>query len=91
MKNLNIKDLARTEELDGKAMAAVRGGWSMHAPGFKVGNVDYSPSYDASITASQTLLQAQNVTNAVANGSAFLDCVSATNTTSQNGQNNIIG
>ncbi|NGZ85121.1 hypothetical protein [Duganella aceris] len=91
MKTLNIKDLARTEELDGKAMAAVRGGWCMQAPGYKVGNVDYSPSYDASIHASQSLGQVQNVTNAVANGSAFLDCVSATNTTSQNGQNNIIG
>ena len=32
MKSLTIKDLARTEELDGKAMAAVRGGWSMHSP-----------------------------------------------------------
>jgi hypothetical protein len=91
MKTLNIKDLARTEELDGKAMAAVRGGWSMNSPTYKVGNVDYSPTYDASIHAGQSLAQVQNVTNAVANGSAFLDCVSATNTTSQTGQNNIVG
>jgi hypothetical protein len=90
MKTLNIKDLARSEELDGKAMAAVRGGWSMHSPTYKVGNVDYSPTYDASIHAGQSLAQVQNVTNAVANGSAFLDCVSATNTTSQTGQNNIV-
>ena len=91
MKSLTIKDLARTEELDGKAMAAVRGGWSMHSPHYTIGDVSYAPSYDASITAGQSLAQVQNVTNAVANGSAFLDCVSATNTTSQNGQNNIVG
>ena len=89
MKSLTIKDLARTEELDGKAMAAVRGGWSMNSPTYKVGNVDYSPSYDSSIHATQQMVQMQDVTNAVANGSAFLDCVSATNTTSQSGQNNI--
>ena len=89
MKTLTIKDLARTEELDGKAMAAVRGGWSMNSPTYKVGNVDYSPSYDSSIHATQQMVQMQDVTNAVANGSAFLDCVSATNTTSQSGQNNI--
>jgi hypothetical protein len=91
MKTLIIKDLARTEELDGKAMAAVRGGWSMNSPTYKVGNVSYAPSYDASIHASQDMVQVQNVTNAVANGSAFLDGVHATNTTSQSGQNNIFG
>jgi len=29
MKSLTIKDLAITEELDGKSMRAVRGGWKM--------------------------------------------------------------
>jgi hypothetical protein len=62
----------------------------MKSPHYSIGDVSYAPSYDASITAVQNLAQAQNVTNAVANGSAFLDCVSATNSTSQNGQNNII-
>ena len=91
MKSITIKDLARTEQLDGKAMAAVRGGWSMNSPVYMAGNVSYTPSYDSSIHASQDMVQVQNVTNAVANGSAFLDCVSATNTTSQSGQNNIFG
>jgi hypothetical protein len=91
MKSLTIKDLARTEELDGKAMAAVRGGWSMNSPHYTLGDVSYAPSYDSSITASQSLVQLQNVTNAVANGAAFLDGVHATNTTSQSGQNNIFG
>jgi hypothetical protein len=91
MKTLIIKDLARTEQLDGKAMAAVRGGWSMNSPHYNLGNVSYAPTYDSSIHASQDMVQVQNVTNAVANGAAFLDGVSATNTTSQSGQNNIFG
>jgi hypothetical protein len=91
MKSLTIKDLARTEELDGKAMAAVRGGWTMKSPHYTIGDVSYAPSYDSSIAAVQNLAQVQNVTNAVANGSAFLDGVHATNTTSQSGQNNIFG
>jgi hypothetical protein len=91
MKSLIIKDLARTEQLDGKAMAAVRGGWSMNSPHYTIGDVSYAPSYDASIHASQSLVQMQSVTNAVANGSAFLDGVHATNTTTQSGQNNIFG
>jgi hypothetical protein len=91
MKTLTIKDLARTEELDGKAMAAVRGGWSMNSPTYTLGNIDYSPSYDSSIHATQSLVQVQNVTNAVANGSAFVEGVHATNTTDQFGQNNIFG
>jgi hypothetical protein len=91
MKTLIIKDLARTEQLDGKAMAAVRGGASMNTPTYELGNVSYAPSYDWSIHATQSLVQVQNLTNAVANASAFVDDVHATNTTSQNGQNNIFG
>jgi len=91
MKSLTIKDLARTEQLDGKAMAAVRGGWSLNSPTYKVGNVSYAPSYDSSIHATQNLAQMQSVVNATANGSAFVDGVSATNHTSQSGQNNIFG
>jgi hypothetical protein len=91
MKSLTIKDLARNEQLDGKAMAAVRGGWSMNSPHYELGDITYAPSYDSSITASQSLVQVQNVTNAVANGSAFVDGVHATNNTTQFGQNNIFG
>lgn len=91
MKKLIIKDLARADQLDGNAMAGVRGGWSMNSPSYKVGNVSYAPHYDSSIHATQDLLQVQDVVNATANGSAFLDGVSAHNTTSQSGQNNIFG
>ncbi|MES2259733.1 MAG: hypothetical protein V4724_14525 [Pseudomonadota bacterium] len=90
MKTLIIKDLARTEQLDRTAMTAVRGGWSLSAPSYKFGDVKYAPSYDSSIHATQSLTQMQDVVNATANGSAFLDGVHATNHTSQFGQNNIV-
>jgi hypothetical protein len=72
-------------------MAAVRGGWSMFSPSYKLGDVTYAPSYDSSITAVQNLGQQQNVMTATANESAFLGGVSVQNTTHQNGQNKIIG
>jgi hypothetical protein len=89
MKTILIKDLARNEALDAKAMTTVRGGTSMNSPYFTMGDLSYIPSYDSSIHATQELFQMQSVTNAVANGSAFVDGVHATNTTSQDGQNNI--
>ena len=85
MKTLTIKDLARTEELGRTAMAAVRGGMKVSMPSI----AQYSPKFDSSIHASQDLMQAQQVTNATANDSAFLDCLHVTNTTDQFGQNNI--
>ena len=89
MKTLTIKDLARTEELDHSAMAAVRGGHKM-GPSYSLMPEKYSPSSNSSITATQDLKQYQDVVNATANGSAFLDGVFATNNTSQFGQNNIV-
>jgi hypothetical protein len=91
MKTLTIKDLARTEELDRATMTAVRGGWKMNSPYFKVGDVTYAPSYDSSIAAVQNLSQLQSDVTATANGSAFLDGVHVHSNTRQNGNNTIIG
>jgi hypothetical protein len=91
MKTLSIKDLARTDELDSRSMAAVRGGWSMVAPFWKVGDVNYSPSFDSSIHATQNLLQQQNVATATANGSAFVHGVDVHSNVDQDGKNKIIG
>jgi hypothetical protein len=90
MKHLTIKDLARSEQLDGAAMAGVRGG-------FKMGTFDckpdtyFSDSYDSSIHATQDLMQAQKVVNATANGSAFLHNIDVHNDVSQHGKNVIVG
>lgn len=89
MKSIIIQDLARNDALDTVAMSAVRGGHSLNSPHYTIGDISYTPSFDSSIHAKQSLVQMQSVTNATANGSAFLGDVHANNTTSQSGQNNI--
>jgi hypothetical protein len=49
----------------------------------------YSPTFTSSIDARQNLQQLQDVVNATANDSAFIDGVTAHNNTDQFGQNNI--
>ncbi|MFC5548838.1 hypothetical protein [Massilia aerilata] len=90
MKTLTITDLARTETLDRSAMHGVRGGFKFASPSYSFGNIDYAPSDDSSIHATQNLGQVQNVMNATANGSAFLEGVSVHNKVSQDGQNTIV-
>jgi hypothetical protein len=91
MKTLTIKDLDRAEQLDRTAMAAVRGGWNVFAPTYKMGDYTYAPTSDSSINAMQDLSQQQNVMTATANDSAFLSGVTVNNTTNQNGKNKILG
>jgi hypothetical protein len=90
MKTLTVQDLARTEQLDRPALSAVRGGTKMSSPYYNFGNATYAPRYDASVHATQDLAQFQNVVNATANGSAFIDGVHANNNTSLFGQNNLV-
>ena len=90
MKNLTITDLARTEQLDRSAMSAVRGGWSMYSPSYKLGDLTYAPSHDSSITAVQNLGQAQEVLSATANGSAFVGGVHVHSDVDQRGENKIV-
>jgi hypothetical protein len=90
MQTLTIKDLARTEQLDRTAMAAVRGGWKMSSPSYWFCDPKYTSSYDSSIHATQDLVQVQDVVNATANGSAFLDNIHVDNHVSQDGTNKII-
>ena len=91
MKTLTIKDLDRAEQLDRTAMTTVRGGWSVFAPSYKMGDYTYAPTSDSSINAAQSLSQIQNVMTATANDSAFLSGVSVNNNTHQNGKNVIVG
>ncbi|MBQ5949533.1 hypothetical protein [Massilia sp. ST3] len=91
MKTLTITDLARTEQLDRTAMSAVRGGWSMYSPSYKLGNLSYAPTHDSSINAVQDLMQEQSVLTATANESAFVKGVHVNSHVDQNGQNKIVG
>jgi hypothetical protein len=92
MQTLTIKDLARTEQLDRSAMAAVRGGWKMSTPCYpSYCDPKYGGSnYDSSIHGTQDLTQMQDVVNATANGSAFLENIYVDNHVSQDGTNKII-
>ena len=92
MNTLSIKDLALTCELDRGAMARVRGGhgkMQQQSHGLSPMPV-YFPGHNTTVDVNQNLQQFQNVTNATANGSAFIDGVTVHNNTSQFGQNNAL-
>ena len=73
MKSLTIKDLSITEELDSRAMSAVRGGT---LPGFWPG-VSVS-SYESSFNVTQLISQSQNTLNNNGNNVAFADHIDST-------------
>jgi hypothetical protein len=62
----------------------------MNSPSYSFGDLTYAPSYDTSIHATQNLFQSQEVMNATANGSAFVDGVHVNSDVSQKGNNTII-
>ncbi|RZI40026.1 hypothetical protein EGT07_25565 [Herbaspirillum sp. HC18] len=88
MTTLMIKDLAMTEELDGKAMATVRGGCSSCTPTYGMPKPYGKPS-TFSFDASQMLGQTQNVTNNNGNNVAFASGISSTVSPTQTGNNSI--
>jgi archaellum component FlaF (FlaF/FlaG flagellin family) len=91
MKTMTINDLARTQQLDRTAMAAVRGGTNMYSRSYAFENTKVAAaSYDRSLQATQNLTQIQDVVNATANGSAFLDKIHVDNDVSQDGANKIV-
>lgn len=72
MQTLTIKDLSVTEELDRKAMAAVRGG--MKKAYFPYYSLDVDASkHHFSADVSQFIGQTQNFDTATGNNVAFLD------------------
>ena len=73
MKSLTIKDLSITEELDSRAMSAVRGGTlPSYWPGVSVS------SYESSFSATQLISQSQNTLNVNGNNVAFADHIDST-------------
>jgi hypothetical protein len=88
MHTLTIRDLSVTEELDHKAMGAVRGGMLR-------GFVPYwTPSYSVSersfsVDASQLIGQTQNVVSQNGNNVAFADDIRSIVKPSQSASNNI--
>jgi len=73
MKTLMIKDLSVTEELDSRAMSAVRGGnLPSYWPGFS------SSTTNLSFGAEQLISQSQNTINNNGNNVAFVSGISST-------------
>jgi hypothetical protein len=73
MKSLTIKDLAITEELDSRAMSAVRGGYlPSFFPGYS------STTSDLSFNAQQFISQSQNTLNYNGNNVAFASDIHST-------------
>jgi hypothetical protein len=86
MKSLTIKDLAVTEQLDSRAMQAVRGGY-LAFPSYP----DLSLSFDNSKTVNvqQLVNQSQNVSNVSGNGNAFTKNFNTTITPTMTGTNHV--
>lgn len=87
MTSLTIKDLAITEELDAKALAAVHGGTSKGVPAYWAAL--YGGSTNFSFDATQMLSQTQNVLNNNGNNVAFASGISSAVNPTQTGSNNI--
>ncbi|HJV85280.1 MAG TPA: hypothetical protein VJ698_07365 [Noviherbaspirillum sp.] len=90
MTTLKIKDLVATEELDRKAMSAVRGGTSKGlsscynwGPSMSISKDDFS------FNASQALGQEQNTLVNNGNNAAFVSGITSNVTPTQNGTNKI--
>jgi hypothetical protein len=84
MKSLTIKDLSITEELDSRAMSAVRGG---NLPGYWPG-VNVS-SYESSFGATQLMSQSQNTVVNNGNNVAFSENLDSNVKPKQTGTNTI--
>ncbi|HEX7910782.1 MAG TPA: hypothetical protein VF534_22185 [Paraburkholderia sp.] len=91
MNTLMIKDLSITEELDGRAMSAVRGGYSYGYPTSSYFNFSpvYAPNESKNILASQGINNAVNIQSANGNNVAFANCITSTINPCVNTSNNI--
>jgi hypothetical protein len=87
MSALMIKDLSVTEQLDTKAMQAVRGGYGYGFPYFPSNVFDINNS--KTVNGQQLVNNAAQISNVSGNGNAFATNLPTVLNTVQNGQNNI--
>jgi hypothetical protein len=82
MNTLMIKDLSITEELDGRAMSAVRGGYSSSycypTPSYFSFAPTYAPSSVKNVEGNQWMSTGVGVQSANGNNVAFSDCINST-------------
>ena len=77
MNTLTIKDLSIAEQLDSKAMSAVRGGFGPSTSYFNFTPV-YAPNYSKTVDATQLISTTMNIQNANGNNAAFVAGVTTT-------------
>ncbi|HYS67963.1 MAG TPA: hypothetical protein VEN30_29650 [Paraburkholderia sp.] len=88
MNTLMIKDLSITEQLDSKAMSAVRGGFGPSSSYFNFMPV-YAPNNSKTVDATQLINTTMNIQNANGNNAAFVAGVSTTINPHVTSSNNI--
>jgi hypothetical protein len=88
MNTLMIKDLSITEQLDSKAMSAVRGGFGPTTSYYNFSPV-YAPNNSKTLNTTQLISNELNVQNANANNVAFAAGLSSTIDPMLNSSNNI--
>jgi hypothetical protein len=77
MNALIIKDLAITEQLDSKAMSAVRGGYGYSSSSFYDFSPVFAPNNSKKIDATQLINNELNLQNANGNNVAFASGISS--------------
>ena len=88
MNALTIKDLSIAEQLDSKAMSAVRGGFGPSTSYFNFSPV-YAPDHSKKVDATQLISNEMNLQNANGNNVAFATGISSTLHPSVTSTNNI--
>ncbi|SIT35830.1 conserved hypothetical protein [Paraburkholderia ribeironis] len=80
MNTLMIKDLSITEQLDSKAMSAVRGGYGYGYPSSSYYNFSpvYAPNNSKKVDATQLISNELNIQNANGNNVAFAAGITST-------------
>ncbi|MFC0401482.1 hypothetical protein [Paraburkholderia rhizosphaerae] len=86
MKSLTIKDLSLTEQLDSRAMKAVRGGYLAY-PYYP--NLSLKFDTSKTVNAQQLVNQSMDVSNVSNNGNAFTKNFDTTITPTMTGTNNV--
>ncbi|ABE35477.1 hypothetical protein DR64_5805 [Paraburkholderia xenovorans LB400] len=90
MNTLTIKDLSITEQLDSKAMSAVRGGTGFHPSSSYFNFMPvYAPNNSKTVNATQLINTQMDIQNANGNNAAFVAGVTTTIDPHVNASNNI--
>jgi len=89
MTTLMIKDLSLAEQLDSRAMSAVRGGWGYPSSSYYNFSPVYTPDNSKKVNATQLINNELNIQNANGNNVAFAAGLSTTINPCVTSSNNI--